>query len=197
MNKDVLRKVFLEKRLSLSEDEWTRRNDMLFNQFVRGVSLDNIKVFHSFLPIIKKREPDTWRLIEFLQMEHPEIKVAVSRTLWKEKIMENYLLDKRERMVVNGLGIPEPVAGKKIDDKSIDMVVVPLIIFDKQGNRLGYGKGFYDTFFNNCRPDVIKAGLSLGTPLDFIPYMERHDIKLDCCVTPFGVWDFRENIVNS
>jgi 5-formyltetrahydrofolate cyclo-ligase len=40
------------------------------------------------------------------------------------------------------------------------VVFVPLLAFDKKGNRVGYGKGFYDAFLSKCKPETIKIGLS-------------------------------------
>jgi len=190
MNKRILREIFLEKRLSMSPKEWNRRNDLMISAFFKEVDLSDIKVLHTFLPIKKKREPDTWKLVNKLWENYPDILVAVSKTLWKARSMKNYILTDRNHVVENGMGIPEPASGSIIDDSTIDMVLVPLITFDKAGNRLGYGKGFYDAFFNTCRKDALKVGLSLSTPLDHIPYMEAHDIKLDKCVTPYGVMNF-------
>ena len=49
------------------------------------------------------------------------------------------------------------------------MVFVPLLAFDKAGNRVGYGKGFYDLFLSECRQDVIKVGLSFFEAEEEIP----------------------------
>ena len=190
MNKDILRKVFLEKRLALSRREWGKRNEMLISVFVDTIDISGISVLHIFLPIENKREPDTWSLIDKIQEKYPALKISVPRTIWQTRSMDNYIFENREQIEENSMGIPEPVSGTIIDDKLIDMVVVPLIIFDKNGNRLGFGKGFYDAFFKKCRKDVKKVGLSLSTLLDRIPYMEDHDIMLDRCVTPYGVINF-------
>ena len=46
------------------------------------------------------------------------------------------------------------------DHDQIDVVFVPLLIFDKQGHRIGYGKGYYDRFLSKCKKDTIKVGLA-------------------------------------
>ena len=55
----------------------------------------------------------------------------------------------------NDYGIMEPVDGTIIPYENIDMVICPLLTFDKNGYRVGYGKGFYDRFLTQCRNDVI------------------------------------------
>ena len=61
--------------------------------------------------------------------------------------LENILLTDSTRLRINNWGIPEPERGLIIDPKQIEVIFIPLLIFDKKGNRLGYGKGFYDSFY--------------------------------------------------
>ena len=70
------------------------------------------------------------------------------------------------------------------------MVLVPLLNFDEEGNRVGYGKGYYDRFLAHCRPDCIKVGFSYFEPLDSIDDVHEYDIKLDYGITPGGIFVF-------
>jgi 5-formyltetrahydrofolate cyclo-ligase len=74
------------------------------------------------------------------------------------------------------------------------MVIVPLLAFDKQGNRLGYGKGFYDRFLSDCRPDVIKAGTSYFEPEERFEELDQYDVPLDLCITPNNIWKFNSTL---
>jgi 5-formyltetrahydrofolate cyclo-ligase len=65
-----------------------------------------------------------------------------------------------------------------------------MIGFDLQGNRVGYGKGFYDRFLERTRPDAIKVGLCLFPPVDQISDAAPFDIKMDVVVTPEQVYFF-------
>ena len=65
----------------------------------------------------------------------------------------------------------------------IDVVFVPLLAYDKLGNRVGYGKGFYDKFLSECKPGVVKIGLSFFEPEELIEDLFETDVKLDFCVT--------------
>lgn len=71
----------------------------------------------------------------------------------------------------------------------IDIVFIPLLIFDKEYNRVGYGYGFYDKFLINCRVDVIKIGLSLLEPISRIIDINMDDIPLDIVVTPNKIYN--------
>jgi 5-formyltetrahydrofolate cyclo-ligase len=91
----------------------------------------------------------------------------------------------------NKYDIPEPIHGKIVPALEIDAVFIPLLGFDVNGNRVGYGKGFYDRFLSECRPDVVKIGLSFFDPVEKINDLNKYDIPLDLCITPGKIWDFR------
>ena len=67
---------------------------------------------------------------------------------------------------------------------------MPLLAFDKQGHRVGYGKGFYDVFLNKCKPETIKIGLSFYEAEDAIDDVFENDVKLDYCITPKTIYTF-------
>src|SRR5690606_37923119 len=94
----------------------------------------------------------------------------------------------------NEWNIPEPVDGIEIDPKKIDVVFVPLLAFDEQGHRIGYGKGFYDKFLSECRPETIKIGLSFFEAESRIAQVFESDIALDYCVTPNRIYSFEQSV---
>jgi 5-formyltetrahydrofolate cyclo-ligase len=69
---------------------------------------------------------------------------------------------------------------------------LPLLAFDLKGNRVGYGKGFYDRFLTQCRPGVMKVGLSLEPPVPQVSDANPFDIALDAAVTREEVFRFWE-----
>ena len=78
----------------------------------------------------------------------------------------------------------------KIDENLFEVIFVPLLAFDKQGDRVGYGGGYYDNFLGNIKQNAIKIGLSFFEPIDKIMDTEKHDIKLDYVVTTKKVYSF-------
>ena len=98
--------------------------------------------------------------------------------------MTHFLLTDNTTLKKNALNIPEPIDGIEIDNSKMDVIFIPLLAFDKQGSRVGYGKGFYDKFLSNCRPGTIKVGLSFFEAEELISDISEYDIKLDYCVTP-------------
>ena len=67
---------------------------------------------------------------------------------------------------------------------------VPLLAFDTKGNRIGYGKGFYDRFLADCKPETIKIGLSFFEAEKDFNDVSKDDVQLDYCVTPEELFQF-------
>ena len=82
------------------------------------------------------------------------------------------------------LGILEPLREKKtVNTDEIDLVIVPGLAFDKSGNRLGHGKGYYDRYLERCGENVFFIGIAYDFQvLDTIP-ADAHDIKMNMIVT--------------
>lgn len=191
MNKAALRKIYQEKRQALSGKDIENLSQQVCHLFFREANLQTVRYLHVFLPIARHNELNTWPIIRRLQGEHPSIGIVISRTNWQEKRMEHVHLNEATILQENKWGIPEPVAGPACPVQHIDLVLLPLLAFDLEGHRLGYGAGFYDRFLAECAPDTAKIGLSLFPPLSTpIRDVGEHDIPLDACFTPEQVYYF-------
>lgn len=189
VDKNKLRTVYLRKRKFLSQSAFQNKNKRIhdeFEKFFMSTSYENI---HVFLPIKKQYEVDTWPLIQTIQSQNKQ--VIVSRSDLTSNRMEHFIFEDKNQLENNKWGIPEPKRGQQITVDKIDLVLVPLIVFDRNGHRIGYGKGYYDKFLEACNKDCIKVGLSLAPPLDHIPYVEAFDIGLDYCITPLKVYTIK------
>ncbi len=184
MLKSAIRKEILQQRRELSEDEFLILNQLLLAQF-KTLDFSGINSIHVFLPIVEKREPDTFLLIDWLQENHPEISIVVSRSNFNDHSMSHHPYLK-EDLKTNHYHIPEPQT-TEIYEGEIDMVLVPLLAFDQQGYRVGYGKGFYDRFLSEI--STKKVGISLFDMLpEEISDVHQDDIKLDLCITPKQIY---------
>ncbi len=143
--------------------------------------------YHLFLPIPKKNEVDTSFILSILQGKDKEI---VLPRIVSENSLQHYLLTDNTKLIANKWGIPEPIGGVEVQLSKIDLVFTPLLAFDLKGNRVGYGKGFYDNFLRECRANVIKVGLSLFEAENEIIDVHEGDISLDYCVTPKKIYSF-------
>lgn len=186
MTKRELRKIYLQKRRDLSAAEYTARNEALCENFFGAVDVGSITVLHTFLPIERNREVNTWLIIERLRRDFPQTKIAIPKINNQSAELEHYYFEGPEQLELNTWEIPEPVRGVPAPVEKIDAVLVPLLAFDRQGHRLGYGRGFYDRFLSGCRPDCVKIGLSLFDAEEKIHEIDETDVPLNIVVTPFG-----------
>jgi 5-formyltetrahydrofolate cyclo-ligase len=184
MTKKELRDIYLKKRQALSEAEFVKLNQKVCENFFDSIELSSITVLHTFLPIEKTKEPDTWLIINRIQKEFPHIRIAVPRINNQTAIVDNFYLEGPEQLEKNTWGIPEPMYGIPTPTEKIDAILVPLLAFDREGNRLGYGRGFYDKLLATCRKDCKKIGLSFFPAVEGTLPVAKYDIPLDYVVTP-------------
>ena len=187
MFKKELRKKYKELRAQLSESEIEENSLAIAN---RLLSLDiwNKTYFHLFLTIEELKEINTEFILQILHGKDKEIVVSKSDFLTKK--MSHYLLTDNTKFKKNEYNIPEPIDGLEVPIAKIELVLVPLLVFDKKGHRVGYGKGFYDKFLSECKPETIKIGLSFFEAEDKIDDVFENDVLLDYCVTPTSIYKF-------
>ncbi len=180
----------MQKRLSLSDAEYSLLNFQIFETFFATIDLSSINTLHTFLPLKKNKEPDTWLIVDRVRKEFPHIRIAIPRVDHQAASLENFLFENLDQLQENKWGIPEPRNGTRIDNNKIDMVLVPLLVCDDQGNRIGYGKGFYDKFLSSCRDDCKRVGISFFEPVERITDLNAFDVAMHCCVTPKMLYSF-------
>lgn len=187
MLKAELRKKYSLLRSELSEHAIAEMSLDIANQLVK-LPLWELKYFHVFLPILEKKEVDTEFMLHLLAGKDKDI--VVSKSDFNQMVMKHFLLTDSTKFQKNQYGISEPVDGLEVPVAKIDVVFVPLLAFDKIGHRVGYGKGFYDKFLMECRPNSIKIGLSFFEAEDAIDDVWEGDSKMDYCITPKTTYKF-------
>ena len=187
MTKNELRKIYKDKRTALTLDSLDDLSLAIANKCLELLIWQH-DFYHLFLQIAKQREVNTEFLLHILQGKDKN--VIVSKSNFNTNEMTHFLLTENTKLVVNSYGIPEPEDGISINTEKIAVVFVPLLCFDKHGNRVGYGKGFYDRFLSLCSKETIKVGLSCFEVLSQTIESSENDISLDYCVTPEKVYSF-------
>ncbi|RZK43952.1 MAG: 5-formyltetrahydrofolate cyclo-ligase [Pedobacter sp.] len=186
MDKAQLRKKALEQRKGLSEAEAASYSLKLLEGF-KTLNLSFVKSIHLFLPILERKEPDTFLIIDWLTVNYPTIEIIVPSSEFATNLMKHHTYPGRENLALNAYNIPEP-QNEPLSKVNPDLVIVPLLAFDENGNRVGYGKGFYDRFLQSINAE--KIGLSFFAPVSEISDVNLYDVKLDKCITPDGIFVF-------
>lgn len=187
MIKSDLRIKYKELRAVLSEDKIQEMSLAIANNLLQ-LPIWNKTYFHIFLPITEQKEVNTEDILHVLSGKDKEI--ILSKSDFITKNMTNLLLTENTKIKKNNYNIPEPVDGIEVPTNKIEVVFVPLLAFDFKGNRVGYGKGFYDKFLSECKPETIRVGLSFFEAEEEISDVFESDVRLDYCVTPNGVYRF-------
>ena len=194
MDKKALRSKYKVLRQSLTEEEIEDKSLAIANQLLRMDALPSLRLvwdklyYHLFLTIEEQKEINTEYILQILAGKDKEI--VISKCDFATLGMTHFLLTDNTKIKKNSYNVPEPVDGLEVPDAKIDVVFVPLLAYDKQGNRVGYGKGFYDNFLSKCKPETIKIGLSFFPPEEKIEDVSENDVKLDFCLTPEGIFEF-------
>ena len=183
-----LRKKYKELRQGLTPEVIEDKSLAIANRLLL-LDIWDKTYYHLFLTIEEHKEIDTEFILQILAGKDKEIVVSKCDFLTVE--MTHYLLTDNTKIKKNQYGIPEPVDGIEVPVSKIDVVFVPLLAYDLDGNRVGYGKGFYDKFLSKCKPEALKIGLSFFEPEDKIT-SSPNDVRLDYCVTPSATIRFQE-----
>jgi 5-formyltetrahydrofolate cyclo-ligase len=178
MKKAEIRKIVLAQRTQLSELACAER-EMAILSFLRPL-LSEDSIIASFKAIPHRKEIS----LDSLEGDFafPRVTSEVAGTM--EMVFSN-------QFATSKWGIPEPLKGRIVEPAELDVVLIPLLAFDLNGHRVGYGKGFYDRYLASCRPDCLKIGISFFEATAPIDDVESHDIALDIAICPSQVYDFR------
>lgn len=189
MNKKELRAKYKTLRQKIVSDEIEDKSLAIANRMLQ-LDIWHKTYFHLFLTIVEQKEVETEFILQILAGKDKEI--VVPKCNFDTLQMANYLLTDTTKFQKNDYNIYEPVDGIEVPNTKIEVVFVPLMAYDKKGNRVGYGKGFYDNFLSKCNQDIIKVGLSFFEPEETIDDVFETDIRLDYCITPTTNYEFRE-----
>lgn len=85
------------------------------------------------------------------------------------------------RLELGAFHIEEPTGNNTVSPEEIELIIVPAVAYDRKGNRLGRGKGFYDRLLKSTKATKIGVGYEFQM-LDSIP-VESHDVKMDIIIT--------------
>lgn len=189
MNKAALRQLYKTKRTGIPGKERLRMDDLILLQF-QQFDYSGIRTVLSYWPISEQAEPNTLLFSGYLRHMLPGMVLAYPLTDTASGNMTAIAIREDTVYRTNHLGITEPKEGMVLKPGEIDLVLVPMLICDKQGYRVGYGKGYYDKYLACCRKDLVKIGFSYFEPVDKITDTAHFDVPLSYCITPQQTYEF-------
>ena len=182
ITKSCLRKAILNKRDVIPQNEHKKLSGMITDRLVKSdvyKECEELLVYVSF-----RSEADTYGIISDAFVRNKKVycpKVVGDAMLFNQ-------IKSLDELVPGYMGICEPVKGLPVFDYSYgkNLVIMPGSVFDRSGNRIGYGRGYYDKFLAECSGKGIKpvtAALAFELQIvDDVP-AEKHDFKVDYIFT--------------
>lgn len=182
LSKQELRKTVKLQRSKLSRKTLRDISDRIFKNLINHPWYLEARIIHCFASIEKNNEVETHKVLEQILSDGKTLVMSkiVSRT-----DLNHFKVDSLSSLVDNNMGIPEPESGEFVEAQDLDLIIIPALACDRNGNRLGYGAGYYDRFLS--RTSAKKLALCPHQFLiDSIP-VEKHDQNLDAIITESDV----------
>ncbi len=181
--KNELRNIYKAKRREMSAEEVNVKSKKACELFLESDFYKKAKVLMLYMPL--GNETDTTHIIKKAFYDGKRLAFPVTNAVSGE-ITPCYATEKSE-FSKGAFSVNEPCIKDAARVEDIDVVLVPGIAFDKNGGRIGFGKGCYDRLL--VKTNAVKIGFCYDFQLcDEIPAQE-HDVKMDCIITENGVFE--------
>jgi 5-formyltetrahydrofolate cyclo-ligase len=188
MNKNELRILYKAKRNALSLSEKEKLEDLMLIRF-QQLRLAVPDFIMTYSPITALQEFNPILIEDYCFFKNPNAELIYPVADTNTNTLKAYIVNNETHFATNKYGIDEPINAAEIEPSKIDLMIVPLLTFDKNGYRVGYGKGYYDKFIKLCNPNMLKIGFSFFDACT-INDTNSMDEKLDFCITPEQLYEF-------
>jgi 5-formyltetrahydrofolate cyclo-ligase len=178
--KNTIREIVKEKRKSIPKKAKEKMDDIIFNKVLESEAYKNAKLI--FVYVSFEGEVDTHRIIKYA-LNHNK-RICVPKIISIKEGFRAVEIKSFEELEEGAYNILEPESFEnEVNEKDIDLILMPGVAFDKNGGRVGYGGAFYDRFLKNVRENALKIALAYDFQIfDEVP-MEEHDIRIDGIIT--------------
>ena len=175
--KNKLRKEYKSKRGSLDENFRQIASKKICNSILSLDCVKNAKTVMSYHAINTEVSLDL-----FMTKVYGNKTLLLPVTDTSSQTMHASTLLHLDKTELGGYGILEPETKDVFDPSKIEIVIVPALVYNRHGFRIGYGKGYYDKFFSSCK-NAVKIGAAFSCQLSDEHFEEDFDISVDIIVT--------------
>lgn len=182
MNKEELRKEMKNLRKNMSKEEIFAKSDLICNKLFTLDVIKNAKTVMVYISAFN--EVRTQKIIQKLIDDKKRVSAPITNE--ENKSMSAYYFDDLSKLVKGAYGILEPPMEHMCDISKIDVVVVPGIAFDKNGNRMGFGEGYYDRFLADFKGTKIGIGYKFQCKNNID--VNEYDIAMDYVINEEDIY---------
>lgn len=191
--KKELRKRILNFRNSMTMEDVINKSSIIMNKLTDLHEYKNSKTVFVYMSF--GNEVVTYELIKRMISENKRVVIPYTDTK-NTVIIPSELRNMEEDLVLSSFGYYEPVYDKikVVEPEEFDLIVTPGVVFDKQLNRVGFGKGYYDRILIRKRKDTKAVAVAYDFQvLGQVP-SEKHDVKMDMIITEENIYQWKMNI---
>lgn len=185
-SKSQLRKRVLNVRNNMSKEDVKKNSNAIMDKITSLDIYKQSKVVFIYMDF--KNEVITSNLIKRMLSEKKRVVIPYTDSI--NTVLIPSEITKESDLKQNSFGYYEPKSILPVNIEEIDLVIVPGVVFDKNLNRIGFGKGYYDKILNRLKPSAKKIALAHDFQvLEDIP-AEEHDVKMDMIITEKNIYPF-------
>lgn len=178
--KQSIRREALQRRNSLDFETYVAHSKAIQELVQELDKVNKAKIIHIYSAMETRNEARIGGLIQTFLERNKTVVVPVMDFDDSRKLKHLQVTDKTQ-WKTNKWGVKEPVNGKEVDPAAVDLVIVPTVAADEKRNRIGYGKGYYDTFLAETK--AFRIGVLFEINLYSNIPADIHDARLDLLVT--------------
>lgn len=172
MEKLIQRKTIKSRLANLSQTDRETYSKIICDKLIDLVEKTKVNIIMSYRPI--QKEVDVEKFNQYI--EQKDVQICYPRITGDDLVAIS-----SKEFDLDQYGIRQPINGITIDKKDIELVIIPLIGFDENLNRLGRGKGYYDRFLENTK--ALKVAVAYEIQKEEMIITNEQDIKMDVILT--------------
>ncbi len=186
--KEEIRKKIKKMRMDLSEQEVSNNSESINESLISTQYFKDANLIMAYVDY--KNEVLTKKIINYSLKMGKRIAVPITEIKTK-KMTPSEIINYSDDLKCGNYGIMEPKNEciRPVDPEEIDIILIPGVSFDINGNRLGYGAGYYDRFLLRLNDNAVKIALAYEMQILKNVYPEEHDIPVDFVITESRIID--------
>ncbi|WP_019414929.1 5-formyltetrahydrofolate cyclo-ligase [Paenisporosarcina sp. TG20] len=179
MEKSILRKMTLQVLNEMELLEHQQKSQKIQKRLIKEDDIKNAQIIGITLSSLP--EVDTWNLIEELWNQGKQVAVPKCNPISRE--MNFYVIDSYNQLEVVYMKLKEPIPNmtKSVNENQIDVLIVPGVVFDRRGYRIGFGGGYYDRFLSGYGGPTVALAFN-SQMIEKVP-VERFDLPVNIILT--------------
>ncbi len=179
LEKSILRKMTLQVLNEMELLEHQQKSQKIQKRLIKEDDIKNAQIIGITLSSLP--EVDTWNLIEELWNQGKQVAVPKCNPISRE--MNFYVIDSYNQLEVVYMKLKEPIPNmtKSVNENQIDVLIVPGVVFDRRGYRIGFGGGYYDRFLSGYGGPTVALAFN-SQMIEKVP-VERFDLPVNIILT--------------